>query len=69
VWNSVSMQTAWKLEPAYRYEDDAGQSDQNEQGAVPMLAQQSASVLDDEAAADNASSVSHNAPLSFLDKQ
>ena len=34
-WNSVAMQTAWKLEPAYRYEDDAGQSDQNEQGAVP----------------------------------
>ena len=33
--NSVAMQTAWKLEPAYRYENDARQSDQNEQGAVP----------------------------------
>ena len=62
----------WKLEPAYRYEDDTDQSDQNEQGAVPAHAQQSANVLNvAETAADNVSSVSHNAPLSssFLDKQ
>ena len=64
-WNSVAMQTAWKLEPAYRYEDDTDQSDQNEQGAVPAHAQQSANVLNvAETAADNVSSVSHNAPLS-----
>ena len=70
VEGAVATQTAWKLEPAYRYEDDADlQSDQNEQGAVPVHAQQSANVLNDGAAADNVSSVSLNASLPFLDKQ
>ena len=40
-WNSVAVQTAWKLEPAYQYEDDAGQSDKMNKVPslhIPMLA-------------------------------
>ena len=75
-WNAVAVQTTWKLEPAYMYDDKdttVEQSDQNEEANGIVLQHndgESAAVNDGESTAPvNDSSLSHNATLSFLDRQ
>lgn len=74
-WNAVSVQTTWKLEPAYMYSDNettVEQSDQNEEatGIVQHNDGESQADNDGESTAPvNDTYLSHNASESFLDRQ
>ena len=74
-WSAVSVQTTWKLEPAYMYNDNettVEQSDQNEEatGIVQHNDGESQADNDGESTAPvNDTYLSHNARQSFLDRQ
>ena len=58
---AIAIQTAWKLEPVYYYEENTiSDADNDSESAV---------VNGGESTPVNDSSLSHNATLSFLDKQ
>ena len=74
-WNAVSVQTTWKLEPAYMYNDNETtmeQSDQNEEatGIVQHNDGESQADNDGESTAPvNDTYLSCNARGSFSDRQ
>lgn len=68
-WRAIAIQTAWKLEPVYYYEENTiSDADHDSESAV-VNGGESTPVYHSESTPVNDSSLSHNATLSFLDKQ
>ena len=68
-WRAIAIQTAWKLEPVYYYEENTISDADNDSESAVVNGGESTPVYHSESTPVNDSSLSHNATLSFLDKQ
>ena len=68
-WRATAIQTAWKLEPVYYYEENTISDADNDSESAVVNGGESTPVYHSESTPVNDSSLSHNATLSFLGKQ
>ena len=68
-WRAIAIQTAWKLEPVYYYEENTISDADNDSESAVVNGGESTPVYHSESTPVNDGSLSHNATLSFLDKQ